>query len=66
MTAPTTISTQERIFLVEDYEGTIFLCNLQDISVKDVSNIKRLKHFWNGRLESFGKKDFKEMLLLHV
>jgi hypothetical protein len=60
-----TIKTNERIFKIITFDDELILCNLQDISINDLENIKHLWHFWNGDFERFGKIDLKEMIKKH-
>ena len=63
MRQPDTISTTQRIFQIEDHDGNTFLCNLSHLQLKDLEQIRRLKHYCNNKFESFGKIDLKEMLI---
>jgi hypothetical protein len=60
-----TIKTDERIFKIITFDDELILCNLQDINLSDLENIKHLWHFWNGDFKRFGKIDLKEMINNH-
>jgi hypothetical protein len=60
-----TIKTDERIFKIITFDDELILCNLQDINLSDLENIKHLSHFWNGDFKRFGKIDLKEMINNH-
>jgi hypothetical protein len=60
-----TIKTNERIFKIITFDDELILCNLQDINLSDLENIKHLWHFWNGDFKRFGKIDLKEMINNH-
>jgi hypothetical protein len=66
MKQPRKVTVKERIFQIEDFDGNIFLCNLKDIELKDLQQIKKLKHYWNHKFEAFGKIDLKEMIISHT
>tara|TARA_R110000851_G_scaffold213766_2_gene366369 strand:+ start:550 stop:756 length:207 start_codon:yes stop_codon:yes gene_type:complete len=63
MRNPKTIQTDSRIFQIITFEGETILCNLKHLKLKDLKEIKTLRHLWNGKFESFGKIDLKEMIL---
>lgn len=59
---PSYISTNERIFQIETFNGETVLCNLeaaQTLIAKD--ECKRIKHYWNYKFQAIGKKEVKEM-----
>lgn len=58
----TTISTLERIFKLEDYEGEWIICNLGTAYrlIKEGS-IKSAKHLWSGKFKTISKKNILEM-----
>lgn len=59
---PATINIDERIFQVFTYDGEIILCNLATAQML-LPQCEILKHYWNGRLEVFDKRELKIMYL---
>lgn len=59
---PQTISTNERIFQLFDYEGGYVLCNLKTAFrlIKE-GGISSAKHLWSGNFKSIGKKNILTM-----
>lgn len=59
---PTTINTDERIFLIHTFDGEDVLCNTE-IAKELLKNglIKTLKHLWDFKFQSFSKLDLKQM-----
>lgn len=65
-----TIKTNERIFEVTNFEGEIYLCNLNHFNLnkrgklvgKNSEEIKRLRHYWNNNLTTIFASEVKEML----
>lgn len=63
---PSAVSTLHRIFQVETYDGDIVLCNIvhaQDF-IKD-QECKRIKHYWNHKFQTIGKKEVLEMSIIN-
>lgn len=61
---PATISTNERIFQIETFDQETVLCNLaiaQELITKQLC--KRIKHYWNHKFATIGKKEVLEMPL---
>lgn len=59
---PSAISTLHRIFQVETFNGEIVLCNIviaQEL-IKE-QECKRIKHYWNYKFTTIGKKEVLEM-----
>ena len=59
---PVMISTNERIFQIETYNGETILCNLvtaQKLISADLC--KRIKHYWNHKFTVIGKDEVKAM-----
>lgn len=59
---PVMISTSERIFQIETFDGETILCNLvtaQKLIHSDMC--KRIKHYWNYKFTTIGKSEVKEM-----
>lgn len=63
-----TISTNERIFQVFDFEGEVYLCNLVDLGVFKrqlyfgCQPVKSIKHYWNFNFVPIPKTDVLSML----
>lgn len=61
---PSTINTDERIFQIETWDNETVLCNLQTAQMLiNTDNCKRLKHYWDYRFVTIGKREVKEMPL---
>lgn len=59
---PVMISTNERIFQIETFDGETILCNLVTAQ-KLIQNqlCKRIKHYWNYKFSAIGKDEVKAM-----
>ena len=66
MNTPTSIYTNERIFQIQTFDGELILCNLRDIYLKDLEDIKSVKHYWNGNFAILSKRDLKDMLTIEM
>jgi hypothetical protein len=62
MYKPKEISTDERIFKIRDTDDLIFLCNLKDLTLGDIEQIKRVYHLWDFKWKVMSKSYLKEML----
>jgi hypothetical protein len=59
---PVMISTSERIFQIETFDGETILCNLATAQKLLHSDLcKRIKHYWNHKFTTIGKLEVKEM-----
>jgi len=59
---PVVISTKERIFQIETFDGETILCNLgtaQKLINTDLC--KRIKHYWNNKFSAISKLEVKQM-----
>lgn len=59
---PVMISTSERIFQIETFDGETILCNLvtaQKLISADLC--KRIKHYWNNKFQAIGKGEVISM-----
>jgi hypothetical protein len=61
---PTMLSTKERIFQVETYDGEFVLCNV-DVAQELIKEqlCKRIKHYWNHKFSTIGKREVLDMPL---
>jgi hypothetical protein len=66
MEAPKTIKTDSRIFKIITFDNDLILCNLENLKMQDLEDIKILHHFWNGNFTPFAKIDLKEMILINL
>lgn len=61
---PSVINTTQRIFQIVTFDGDYVLCNLvtaKELIVND--ECKTIKHYWNHKFTTIGKKEVKEMPL---
>jgi len=59
---PATISTTERIFQVNTYDGETILCNLVTAQKLISAGLcKGIKHYWNHKFTRLGKSEVKHM-----
>ena len=61
---PSIINTTQRIFQIVTFDGDHILCNLvtaKELIVMD--ECKSIKHYWNYKFTSIGKKEVQEMPL---
>lgn len=59
---PVMISTNERIFQIETFDGETILCNLvtaQKLLQNDLC--KRIRHYWNHKFTAISKLEVKQM-----
>lgn len=59
---PVMISTSERVFQIETFDGETVLCNLVTAQKLINSDLcKRIKHYWNHKFQVISKLEVKEM-----
>ena len=63
MKKPKKIKTYCRIFKIINFDNEFVLCNLEHLKIKDLDEIKKVYHLWNGNFEPFVKNVLKEMIL---
>lgn len=59
---PVMISTNERIFQIETFDGETILCNL--VTAQKLINAdlcKRIKHYWDHKFTTLSKLEVKQM-----
>lgn len=64
---PATIKTTERIFKVTNFDGDVFLCNLESFSfagelLANGQPVKSVQHLWNFNFERIDKRQVRTML----
>jgi hypothetical protein len=61
---PSIIKITERIFQIETYDNETILCNIGTAKILiETQQCKKIKHYWNYKFTSIGKKEVKEMPL---
>jgi hypothetical protein len=59
---PVMISTNERIFQIETFDGETILCNVVTAQkLLQLNLCKRIRHYWNHKFVTIGKLEVKEM-----
>lgn len=59
---PVMISTNERIFQIETYDGETILCNVVTAQkLLQLNRCKRIKHYWNHKFQVISKYETLQM-----